>query len=819
MTAQIVQKKCLNCERTYPPETVVCEQDGTPLAAMLSQSLVGDTLSGGKYELQEELGRGGMGVVFRARHKLMDRVVAIKMLVDDMGRDDTAQQRFLVEAKAAAALNHPNIIRIYDFDVSQHGFPFIVMDYLQGEPLDAILEREQRLDWRRAVPLFIKVCEALGHAHRRQVVHRDIKPSNIMVVSGDDDEEKPVVLDFGIAKLFSQGGKSEQRLTRTGEIFGSPLYMSPEQCMGQATDTRSDIYSLGCLMFETLTGEAPFERSGFLQVILAHINDPVRRLEQVAPNAGIPPALSDVISRSMAKGVDERFESMHDFKRALATLGNGQNGATPGGTAEQNVLAQATGTVVIGAAACESRASSGAPGGAGAAAPQFDVPSVSAGSADALDKNSVTTGESRRGKRRTEFEQWLSGAEAGSAEDQYDLAWSYREGDYGAPKDAEQAFFWIMKAAKQGHVSSMVVAAEMLYNGEGTQQNLQESFKLRRQAADLGDAFAQGSLGWMYEKGEGCLPDPELAAYWYRQAAEQELASAQCNLGFCYATGLGVEQSDTDAFRWYMKAAKQGDHAGQRNVADCLQWGRGVEIDEEAAFDWYKAAAEQGELAAQYQLARMLFEGAGCKQDAAEARKQLRQAAQKDHAEAQNYLALCYEWGWHDYPVNVTESITWYKRAAEQDFAEAFYNLGVLYEDGKGFDQNDVEALRHYKKAAELGHGNAMTAYARFLKEGIGCSANRTESLKWLKQAMAIDNAWALLVMSRLLQEGEISDPSLDAFELMRRAAQDETYLDAQYEYAMMLIDDEQQEEGLVYLRRAADGGHQNAIDALADYE
>jgi serine/threonine-protein kinase len=168
----------------------------------------------------------------------MDRIVAIKMLIDDLVRDETALQRFHVGAKAVASLNNSSIIRIYDFDVSQHGFSFIVMDYLQGEPLDAFLEREKRMPWERALPLFLKVCDALWHAHRRQVVHHDIKPSNIMLVTDDDDEEKSIVLDFGIAKLFTQAGKTANRLTRTGEIFGSPLYMSPEQCLGQPIDPR-----------------------------------------------------------------------------------------------------------------------------------------------------------------------------------------------------------------------------------------------------------------------------------------------------------------------------------------------------------------------------------------------------------------------------------------------------------------------------------------------------------------------------------------------------------------------------------------------------
>lgn len=162
---------------------------------------VGTTING-KYDIIRQLGAGGMGVVFQAHHAFMDKPVAIKMLSAELASDDTAFKRFQAEARSAAALNHTNIIRVYDLDISSDGYPFIVMDFLEGRSLDQILTRQKTLKWQRAVPLFIKICEALAHAHSRKIVHRDIKPSNIMIVQDDDGDEFPVVVDFGLGQTL-----------------------------------------------------------------------------------------------------------------------------------------------------------------------------------------------------------------------------------------------------------------------------------------------------------------------------------------------------------------------------------------------------------------------------------------------------------------------------------------------------------------------------------------------------------------------------------------------------------------------------------------
>jgi TPR repeat protein len=822
MTTQLIAKKCLSCERSYGPDFVVCEDDGTQLAAVLTQSLVGDTLGGGKYELLEELGRGGMGVVFRARHKLMERIVAIKMLIDDMGKDPTALQRFHVEAKAASALNHANIIRIYDFDVSQHGFPFIVMDYLQGEPLDGILDRDQRMNWQRAMPLFLKVCDALGHAHRRQVVHRDMKPSNVMVVHDEDEGERPVVLDFGIAKLFTPGGKNEGRLTRTGEIFGSPLYMSPEQCLGQPVDHRSDIYSVACLIYETLTGCVPFDKSGFVQVILAHVNEPAPRLDRAAPELGLPKELSDVLMKAMAKSATERFESMAEFKQALIA-------ASGGGTGQVEVSQQSAGAPAVNAGAAG--VAGGVPAGTDTSSTVVgNVPNPYFQGAGAAQANQAVRPPEYTvvsGHRVTESDSsmepqvrdWLDGAERGRVEDQFDLAWAYRAGD-GVDQDPRLAIFWYTEAAGQGHPQAACCAGELYRDGIGTEQDYGEALTWFRKGAEGGDLLSQFNVGWAHEFGQGTPVDLEMAAYWYKKAAESGYSYAQNSLGVLYTIGSGVERDDKAAFELYLQAAEQGLAEAQRRLGEVYEWGWGVDIDYANALYWYEKAAAQDDLDAQFRLAIMTLEGRGCKPDVAGGKRKLRQAAQRGSSLAQNYMGEVYEYGLHDATMNLEEAFHWYKKATVQGHAEANYSLGLMFEEGRGTEVNNQEAERCFRAAAEGGSGNGMVALARSIREGRSKPVDPDEAITLLEKAMALDCGWAFMLMSQVVQSGDLKNTGYDALKLMEEAAAlCPDFAMPHYELGILYIDSGRRAEGMECLRKAAALGSADAEDALASYE
>ncbi|MBX9696213.1 MAG: protein kinase, partial [Cyanobacteria bacterium] len=266
-----------------------------------------------KYEFLAMLGRGGMSYVYKARHRLLDKIFAVKFLSFDL-RDKSFTERFKNEAQMMSLLSHPNIISLHDFGFMPDGQPYIVMDYADGLTLDSVIEQAKRLTGSEALDLFTQISEALGYAHERNLVHRDVKPANILVC---EDNGKMIVklLDFGLAKNVVDDNCS-QRLTQSGQVIGSPLYMSPEQCLGQTVDTRSDVYSLGCLMYECLRGEPPFYGKNALDTMAMHIISEPPVLEP----AEHPSDLCNIINRCLKKDPSDRFANAGEIHRALLML-------------------------------------------------------------------------------------------------------------------------------------------------------------------------------------------------------------------------------------------------------------------------------------------------------------------------------------------------------------------------------------------------------------------------------------------------------------------------------------------------------------------
>lgn len=270
----------------------------------------------GRYKIQSVIGQGSAGTVYKAVQELIGREVAIKVLHDYLVSDDEFIKRFRQEAKASSRLSHPNIITIYDFGLIPEGQrPYIAMDLLIGTPLSDLLSQIERLPLEEAIPVFSQVCSALGEAHRQGVVHRDVKPENIVLVERSGQKLFPIVVDFGIARLMEESDAA--KITRTGTVCGSPTYMSPEQCTSSKVDHRSDIYSLGVVIYEVLTGEVPFHSDELVRVMAMHLSDPPTPLNQVKPGLMFPEMLEEVVYKSLAKNPDQRYQSMEDFATAL----------------------------------------------------------------------------------------------------------------------------------------------------------------------------------------------------------------------------------------------------------------------------------------------------------------------------------------------------------------------------------------------------------------------------------------------------------------------------------------------------------------------
>lgn len=257
-----------------------------------------------------------MGVVYRAKQEYMDRIVAVKMLQPQLVKDSTTVKRFEQEAKSASRLMHPNIITLHDYGFVDE-IPYLVMDFVQGTSLSELIKLGGSLGVMRSINIFAQVCDALEHAHRNGIVHRDLKPGNIMLLNTDQQDDFVKVVDFGVAKILELGDEDSQRLTSTGEIFGSPVYMSPEQCEGRHLDGRADLYSMGIVMFETLTGKLPLAGKNVIETITKHLNEQPPSFSQVRPDLYFPDRLEAAVMRALEKNPDDRQQSMLELKNEL----------------------------------------------------------------------------------------------------------------------------------------------------------------------------------------------------------------------------------------------------------------------------------------------------------------------------------------------------------------------------------------------------------------------------------------------------------------------------------------------------------------------
>jgi eukaryotic-like serine/threonine-protein kinase len=310
-------------------------------STILNRVIPADARAGttvGKYKLHEIVGRGGMGVVYRAEHVYIGKEVAVKILHDGYGGREESIKRFLREARAASLINHPNIVDVTDFGKSNDGTVFFVMELLHGEPLDALMQRERRLDLLRSITIVNQISGALGAAHAKGIVHRDLKPENVMLTRREgrrelirqiNDEsglhvvterEKAFdfvkILDFGVAKVRDPN-VNEGRVTQQGVVFGTPEYMAPETARIGVSDPRTDVYALGVIFYEMLTGTVPFAGETAVDVMLKVVSEPVEPPRERAPGIEITPDAEHLIMKALSKDPQKRQQSMEEFHDEL----------------------------------------------------------------------------------------------------------------------------------------------------------------------------------------------------------------------------------------------------------------------------------------------------------------------------------------------------------------------------------------------------------------------------------------------------------------------------------------------------------------------
>jgi serine/threonine protein kinase len=284
-----------------------------------------------RYDVLELIGQGGMGAVWKVRDKAINKTLAVKVLRKELATDRLAVKRFEQEAMAAVCLTHANLIAVYGSGTTKDNSPYLIMDFIDGESLADLLQREVFLSVPRVLDITTQICEALAHAHTKGIVHRDLKPSNIMLTKSPGGNDIVKIVDFGIAQMMPSINEQTNNLTQTGDLLGSPLYMSPEQCKGETVDVRSDIYSVGCIMYEMLTGKAIFEAANPIQVILRHINEEA----PILPSTQISLSLKNIIAQCLRREPSERYQSTYDL---LSDLNNCPSGQEPLATTALGLL-------------------------------------------------------------------------------------------------------------------------------------------------------------------------------------------------------------------------------------------------------------------------------------------------------------------------------------------------------------------------------------------------------------------------------------------------------------------------------------------------
>ena len=277
----------------------------------------------GRYRIIKKLGEGGMGTVYLGEHATIGKKFAVKVLSHEYAHKEDLRERFLQEARAASMISQENVVEITDFGDTPDGSVFFIMEFLQGEDLSDTIKTEGRLPWARVKPIMLQICRALAAAHDAGIIHRDMKPENCYRIKRGKNDDFIKVLDFGIAKVTSDDETEGKGLTRTGMIFGTPEYMSPEQAQGAKPDHRVDIYAVGVILYELLTGRVPFTADTFMGILTKHMFEVPEAPSSVVPDADIPPEVENIILKAMQKDRELRFADMREMAEAIEAVGSG----------------------------------------------------------------------------------------------------------------------------------------------------------------------------------------------------------------------------------------------------------------------------------------------------------------------------------------------------------------------------------------------------------------------------------------------------------------------------------------------------------------
>ena len=601
----------------------------------------------GPYEVQREIARGGMGIVYEAYHPQLDRQVALKILRADADGDPDAERRFLREARAAAKLRHAGIVAVHDVGVDDEGRSYLVMDLVPGESLKALLGRRERLPALEAASLLEQVARAVAHAHDQGILHRDLKPHNVLI---DPGSGAPLLTDFGLAKLVrgvddDSSARRKRRaaagpvqdLTQSDEVLGTPRYMAPEQIDQRApVGPRTDVYALGVVLYECLTGERPFDGPTYDDLVQAILQGALRPPSALAPD--VPPQLEAVVLRCLEREPRLRYRSalalandLERFQRAapVSSVTHRSRPVARGGVGWTWVglaLAMAAlGASVLfrpapGAAPLQADTPPPGPAPSGSEAAPLRTPAVAAGDLDlGLGGPGLAPERLHQGNVRRH-------AEAGYPDAMHLLGFAILTEQL--PGDPAEGLTWLERAAEAGYVRATIYLARIHDEGlHGQAADRARALGWLRRAAeqhDLESLLAAGAM--LIEDGDFAAAEALLASW--SDPADPRVGSLHGVAAFKGGDRAG------GISRW-RTAAEAGSTQAMRYLAQVYDSGQGVGVDREQARGWLERAASAGDATAMLELGVICELGSGQPRDLAQARAWYRQALEAGHPEAQ----------------------------------------------------------------------------------------------------------------------------------------------------------------------------------------